>query len=131
VTNDELTKFAQRYAKAWCSQNPDSVAAFHAENGSLRVNDGPPAMGRAAIAEEARGFMTTFPDMVVAMDEVTHESPKLEGGAPARPSSTTNFGRSTRTGSSKNRKAISTARSTNVSSSRVSMASAGCVRFDV
>jgi hypothetical protein len=57
VTSDELTKFAQRYAKAWCSQNPKSVAAFFAENGSLSVNGGPPAVGRAAIAEVARGFM--------------------------------------------------------------------------
>ena len=70
----ELRKFAQRYAEAWCSQNPESVAAFHAENGSLSVNDGPPAVGRAAVAEEARGFMTTFPDMVVTMDEVTRDS---------------------------------------------------------
>ena len=38
----ELTMFAQRYAKAWCSQNPESVAAFFAENGSLSVNDDRP-----------------------------------------------------------------------------------------
>jgi uncharacterized protein (TIGR02246 family) len=69
----ELTKFAMRYAKAWCSRNPDSVAAFFAENGSLIVNDGPPAAGRAAIAEVARGFMRDLPDMVVTMDEVTRE----------------------------------------------------------
>jgi predicted ester cyclase len=73
VTSDELTKFAQRYAAAWCSQNPESVASFHAENGSLSVNDGPPALGRAAIAEEARGFMTTFPDMIVTMDKVSRD----------------------------------------------------------
>lgn len=70
----ELTDFAKRYAEAWCSQNPESVAAFFAENGSLGVNDGPPAVGRAAIAKEAQGFMTTFPDMVVAMDDVTRDS---------------------------------------------------------
>lgn len=66
----DLKAFAKRYAEAWCSQNPESVAAFHAENGSLSVNDGPPAVGRAAIAEEAREFMNTFPDMIVTMDEV-------------------------------------------------------------
>src|SRR5438094_9337549 len=70
----ELKKFAKRYAEAWCSQDPESVAAFFAENGSLSVNDGPPAVGRAAIAEEARGFMRAFPDMVVAMDDVTRDS---------------------------------------------------------
>src|SRR6202795_2167227 len=70
MITDHLTDFASRYAEAWCSQNPDSVAAFYAENGSLSVNHGPPAVGRAAIAEEARGFMTTFPDMVVTFDKL-------------------------------------------------------------
>jgi predicted ester cyclase len=74
VTSDELISFAQRYAKAWCSQNPKSVAAFFAENGSLSVNDGPPAVGRAAIVEVAQGFMRTFPDMVVTMDDVSRDS---------------------------------------------------------
>ena len=69
----ELTKFAQRYAKAWCSQNPESVAAFFAERGSISINNGPPAVGRAAIAREAQAFMTTFPDMVVTTDKVVHD----------------------------------------------------------
>ena len=69
----ELTKFAKRCAEAWCSQNPESVAAFFAENGSLNINDGPPAVGRAAIAKEAQAFMTTFPDMIVTMDKVVHD----------------------------------------------------------
>ena len=73
MTLTELTRFAQRYAEAWCSQNPESVAAFYAKNGSLSVNDGPPAVGRAAIAKEAQAFMTTFPDMVVTMDKVAHD----------------------------------------------------------
>jgi uncharacterized protein (TIGR02246 family) len=70
----EVTTFARRYAKAWCSQDPESVAAFFAANGSLCVNDGPPAVGRAAIAEVARGFMRDLPDMVVMMDKVTRDS---------------------------------------------------------
>jgi steroid delta-isomerase-like uncharacterized protein len=70
----KITTFAKRYAEAWRSQNPESVAAFFAENGSLSVNDGPPAVGRAAIAEVAQGFMRTFPDMVVTMDDISHDS---------------------------------------------------------
>src|SRR5258708_31984758 len=69
----EITEFAQRYAEAWCSQNPESVAAFFAEGGSISINNGPPAGGRAAIAKEAQAFMTTFPDMVVTMDKVLHD----------------------------------------------------------
>ena len=53
-----------------CSQNAASVAEFYAPTGSLRVNDGPPAVGRAAITGEAQGFMTTFPDMRVLMDDL-------------------------------------------------------------
>jgi predicted ester cyclase len=70
----EKTEFAQRYAEAWCSQNPESVAAFFAENGSLSVNDGPPAVGRAAIAKIARSFMHDFPDMIVTFDKLEPQS---------------------------------------------------------
>ena len=73
---DDLTDpadFAQRYAGAWCSQDPERVAAFYAENGSLSVNDGPLAVGRAAIAREAQAFMTTFPDMIVTMDKLVRD----------------------------------------------------------
>ncbi len=66
----EITEFAKRYAKAWCGQNPESVAAFFAERGSISINNGPPAVGRAAIAKEAQAFMTTFPDMVVTFDKL-------------------------------------------------------------
>ena len=70
MTTDELTRFAQRYAKAWCSQNPESVAAFFAERGSISINNGPPAVGRSAITREAQAFMTTFPAMIVTFDKL-------------------------------------------------------------
>jgi len=66
----DLNEFARRYAEAWCSQHPDEVASFFTAGGSLTVNEGDPAVGRAAIAEVAKSFMTAFPDMVVTMDEV-------------------------------------------------------------
>jgi predicted ester cyclase len=69
----ESHDFASCYAKAWCSQDPEKVAAFFAERGSISINNGPPAVGRAAIAKEAQAFMTTFPDMVVTMDKVVHD----------------------------------------------------------
>ena len=66
----DLSEFAAAYAKAWCSQNPESVATFFAENGSISINNGPPAVGRAAIAREAQAFMTIFPDMMVTFDKL-------------------------------------------------------------
>ena len=64
----DMNSFAIRYTAAWCSQDPASVAAFFAENGSLRINDGAPSVGRAAITEAARGSMKDFPDLIVEMD---------------------------------------------------------------
>jgi uncharacterized protein (TIGR02246 family) len=64
---NKLNEFATRYATAWCSQNPESVASFYAEDGSLSVNDGAPAVGRQAIADVARGFMSAFPDIEVTI----------------------------------------------------------------
>ena len=69
----DLTDFGTRYAAAWSSQNPATLASFYAENGSLTVNGGAPSVGRTAITETARGFMTAFPDMVVKMDEVSQD----------------------------------------------------------
>ena len=44
---------------------------FFAEGGSLKVNDNPAAVGRAAITEVTRGFITDFSDMVVTMDKLS------------------------------------------------------------
>ena len=66
-----LTDFGTRYAAAWSSQNPASLASFYNETGFLTVNGGAPSVGRAAITETARAFMTAFPDMVVRMDHVS------------------------------------------------------------
>lgn len=65
--------FAVRYTEAWCSRNPESVAAFFSTDGSLKVNDDAPAVGRRAIAEVARSFMTAFPDLRILMDDLILE----------------------------------------------------------
>ena len=66
----DLRDFAARYTAAWCSQNPARVAAFYSEEGSLRVNDDLPAVGRKAIEQVAQSFMSAFPDLRVIMDDV-------------------------------------------------------------
>lgn len=72
-----VQSFAQAYAKAWCSDKPERVAAFFAPDGSLKVNDGAPAVGRAAIADVARGFMTAFPDMIVSFDRLERKGERV------------------------------------------------------
>ena len=66
MTDDELTKFAAAYAKAWCSGQPEAVVAFYAKNASISVNDGAPA----PISEVAHAFMRDFPDLVVTFDKL-------------------------------------------------------------
>ena len=68
-----LTDFATRYAAAWSSQNPDSLASFYSDSGALVVNGGAPSVGRAAIRATAASFMTAFPDMLVKMDSVVDQ----------------------------------------------------------
>lgn len=70
MNTDSMKDFAVRYTQAWCSQDAASVAAFYAENGSLKINDGDASVGREAITRAAQGFMTAFPDMVVQMDDL-------------------------------------------------------------
>ncbi len=71
----KLREFATKYTAAWCSQDPASVASFFAQSGSLKLNEGNPSIGHAAITAAAQGFMTAFPDLVVKMDELS-----LDGG---------------------------------------------------
>ena len=78
METNKLKDFCLKYAEAWCSQRPESVAAFFAENGSLKVNNDPPAEGRNAIAKVAEGFMTAFPDMVVTMYNLINTSEGTE-----------------------------------------------------
>jgi uncharacterized protein (TIGR02246 family) len=77
MTTSELKEFAARYTAAWCSQDAASVAAFFAENGSLKINAGDPSIGRDAITIAAQGFMTAFPDMVVEMNELSSEGDSI------------------------------------------------------
>jgi len=66
----ELTLFATRYAAAWSGGDPVAFAQFYAEDGSLTINDGQPSVGRDAVEQTARSFMTNFPDMVVELVEL-------------------------------------------------------------
>lgn len=75
IETAQLRDLAKRYTAAWCSKNPASVAACYSSEGSLTINEGAPSVGRAAITEVARSFMTAFPDLQVLMDDLL-----VEGG---------------------------------------------------
>ena len=68
-----LLEFGKLYTAAWCSQEASRVAGFYSENGSLQINNGPPSIGRSAITNAAREFMTAFPDLVVKINGIGFE----------------------------------------------------------
>ncbi|HMK22804.1 MAG TPA: ester cyclase [Terriglobales bacterium] len=74
----QVREFAACYTDAWCSRDPNRVASLFAATGSLTVNDGPPAIGRPAIADVAMSFMTAFPDLRVMMNELRAREDRLE-----------------------------------------------------
>ncbi len=76
--SDQLRDFARRYTEAWSSQDPASVAERYAPDGSLTINDGPSSVGRAAITEAARSFMTALPDMHLQMDNLVIQDRGIE-----------------------------------------------------
>jgi hypothetical protein len=74
----DIEVFAKSYAQVWCSQRPNFVSYFFAEDGVLQINDGSPAKGTEAITNVAKSFMETFPDMVVSMDSLTTNKDKTK-----------------------------------------------------
>src|SRR4029077_15204199 len=74
---DRLRYLAKHYTAAWCSQNAASVAEHYSPEGSLTINKGAPAVGRAAITAAAQDFMTAFPDMRVRMDDLRLQDDRI------------------------------------------------------
>jgi len=70
ISQTQAEERARDYTEAWCSHDPEAVASFYAEDGRITINDGEPSNGRAEVAEMARGFMESFPDIVVHMDDL-------------------------------------------------------------
>ncbi len=65
ISSSRAKEMAENYAKAWCSHNSISVAAFYAVDGRIVINDGYPSIGRSEISEMAQAFYDDFPDLFV------------------------------------------------------------------
>jgi predicted ester cyclase len=80
VTRDleQLRAFAEHYTAAWCSMDPARVAEHFAPGGSLTINAAPPAVGRTAITEVARGFYVALPDMQVLFEDLVADGDRIE-----------------------------------------------------
>ena len=70
MTDDDLAAFGRRYTDAWNAHDAAASAACYAEDGSLTINGGETAEGRAAVRAVMQGFHDAFPDAVLTMDAV-------------------------------------------------------------
>ncbi len=74
----QLKDLVHRYAAAWSSHDPASVAAFSTDDGRIEVADGEPSVGREAISRIAADFFAAFPDLVISVNDVRrHENTVL------------------------------------------------------
>lgn len=67
---EKMINFGKDYTAAWNSKDPTKMASFYAEDGSLTINHGTPAVGREQLAKAAKSYMEAFPDMVLTMDSL-------------------------------------------------------------
>lgn len=67
---EKMVSFGEQYTAAWNSKIPEKMASFYAEDGSLSVNNGTPAVGRDQLARTAKSYMEAFPDMKLTMDSL-------------------------------------------------------------
>lgn len=71
---DKMIEFGQKYTDAWNSKVPEKMASFYAEDGTLTVNNGTPAVGREQLAQTAKSYMEAFPDLELTMDSLIKEN---------------------------------------------------------
>ena len=75
---ERLRAFAEDYTAAWCSMDPAAVAAHFTPSGSLAINGGVPAVGRAALTAVAASFYEALPDMQVYCRDLVLDGDHIE-----------------------------------------------------
>ncbi len=62
----QLEELARAYTDAWCSGDPELVAAHYVPGGKIAINGG----DLSPITQVAEGFIAAFPDIQVFMDDL-------------------------------------------------------------
>lgn len=74
VDHERIRDVARSYTEAWCSRDPERVAAHFVPGGTIAINGGEPT----GITDVARGFISGFPDIEVFMDDVVFKDETVE-----------------------------------------------------
>ena len=69
ISQKQAEDHARAYTEAWCAHDSAAVALLYSiDSAGITINEGEPWVGREGVAEMARGFLATFPDLVLRMD---------------------------------------------------------------
>lgn len=68
--DEKMLNFGKDYTAAWNSKDPAKVASFYALDGTLTVNNGTPAKGRAELSALVNSYMEAFPDLKLIIDSL-------------------------------------------------------------
>ena len=68
-SDDEMVARIRCHTENWSSGNADSVAGFYSEKAVSAHNGGEPIVGRAAILEMVKSFMSDVPDLRLKCDD--------------------------------------------------------------
>jgi len=71
---EKMVQFGKDYTKAWNSLDPEKVVSFYAQDGTLTINHGTPAIGRDQLEAVVGSYMEAFPDMHLTMDSLVKGS---------------------------------------------------------
>ncbi|WP_117880310.1 ester cyclase [Aureibaculum luteum] len=79
ITSDTIANnCGKKYAKAWSGQDTEAYSKIFTSNGSLKVDNEKPVVGRDAISKVAQSYITAFPDMIVALDSLVKTTKGIE-----------------------------------------------------
>jgi hypothetical protein len=70
----QIEELARSYTEAWCSHDPERVAAHYVPGGTIAVNGGEPS----GITDVAAAFIAAFPDIEVFMDDLVFRRDVVE-----------------------------------------------------
>ena len=68
MTEHDFAGVLGRYVDGWNQHDAAASAACYAEDGSLTINGGEPAVGRLAVQKVIQGFHDSFPGAVLTVD---------------------------------------------------------------
>jgi steroid delta-isomerase-like uncharacterized protein len=77
MTRDELQAVVERYTETWNRRDPVALSAYHSPDGIVESPMYGTRVGRKAIEESYRAFLTSFPDATLTVEATLVDPPHV------------------------------------------------------